>query len=221
MNIIIFGATGSIGNYIYNKFKNNNKIYGTSSKHSDEFITVNNNNLSALDTIDNMDIIIWAQGYNVSDNILTFNEDEFKKTMDINVLFIIKTLNYLLLKNKINNGCKMVIISSIWEDNVKDNKLSYVLSKTCLSGLVKSLAYDLSKKKILINNILPGVINNEMSRRNLNNEQLDRIKNHLYFNRMIELEDIYNTIKFLTIENTGITGESITVDLGFTKIKKI
>ncbi len=224
MNIIVFGATGSIGNFVFEEFKKSSfckQIYGTSSKKYDNFLNVSTNNLDILDTIEKLDIIVWTQGYNFSDNIFTFNEENYNKIMDINVLFIIKTLNYMLLKDKINDGCKMVITSSIWENNVKDNKLSYVLSKTCLSGLVKSLSYDLSKKNILINNVLPGVVYNNMSKKNLSIEQLDRIKNHMFFNRMIELEDVYNTIKFLTVENTGITGESITVDLGFTKIKKI
>jgi hypothetical protein len=34
------------------------------------------------------------------------------------------------------------------------------------------------------------------------------------------LEDIYVTVEFLTTENSGITGQSIKVDLGFTNIKK-
>lgn len=222
-NILIFGATGSIGNHIYEKFKNTEfckNIYGTSSK-DDKYINVTKDNLDELDNLEKLDIIVWAQGYNFSDNIYNFNEENFMKMFDINVTFILKTLNYLLLKEKINYGCKIVIISSIWETNVKDNKLSYVLSKTCLNGLVKSLAYDLSNKNILINNVLPGVVYNEMSKQNLSLEQLDRIKKFMNFDRMIDLDDVYNTIKFLTIDNTGITGESITVDLGFTKIKKI
>ena len=46
------------------------------------------------------------------------------------------------------------------------------------------------------------------------------IKNYLHFNRLITLEDVFNTVKFLCIENTGITSQSIKVDLGFTNIKK-
>jgi len=39
------------------------------------------------------------------------------------VIFILNTLNKLLKLNKINNNCKMVIISSIWEEFTRDNKL--------------------------------------------------------------------------------------------------
>ena len=227
-NILVFGATGSIGNHIYNSFKlldTYNIIYGTTSKESinneqNNYLYINNDNLYSLKNINNLDIIVWAHGYNFNDNIFNFNEEEYMKIMNVNILFIIKTLNYLLNNNKINDNAKMVIISSIWEDYTRDNKLSYSISKSALSGLVKNVAYDLSKKNILINNVLPGVIDNEMSRKTLKEEQINYIKNYLFFDRLVNLDDIFNTVKFLTTENTGITGESIKVDLGFTKIRK-
>ena len=115
----------------------------------------------------------------------------------------------------------MVIISSIWEEFTKENKLSYTISKTALSGLVKNIAYDLSSKNILINNVLPGVIDNEMSRKALSETQINNIKNYMNFGRLITLDDVYKTVKFLVTDNSGITGQSIKVDLGFTNIKKI
>ena len=114
----------------------------------------------------------------------------------------------------------MVIISSIWENYSRENKLSYSISKASLSSLVKNVSFDLSKKNILINNVLPGVIDNEMSQKTLTQEQLNYIKNYMNFNRLITLDDVYKTAKFLVTENTCITGQSITVDLGFTTLRK-
>jgi NAD(P)-dependent dehydrogenase (short-subunit alcohol dehydrogenase family) len=223
-NILIFGATGSIGNYLFNSYSNlGYNVYGTTSKNNNEIgknIYVDINNLENLLSIEKLDIIVWAQGYNFNDNIFNFNEEEYFKIMNCNILFIIKTLNYLLSNEMINNDSKMVIISSIWEELTRDNKLSYSISKSALSGMVKNLSYDLSKKNILINNVLPGVIDNDMSRNTLKKEQFDYIKNYLFFERLVNVDDIFNTVKFLTIENTGITGESIKVDLSFTNIRK-
>lgn len=221
--IIIFGASGSIGNFVYNKFSEDkgNSVYGTTSNNKNKnFIFVSNENLDSLENIENVDIVIWAQGYNFNDNINSFNEDEYLKIMNVNVLFILKTMNYLISHNKINENAKMVIISSIWEELTRDNKLSYTISKSALSGLVKNVAFDLSSKNILINNVLPGVVDNQMSRNTLTSEQFLYIQKYTGFNRLIQLDDLYNTVRFLTTENTGITGESIKVDLGFTNIKK-
>jgi NAD(P)-dependent dehydrogenase (short-subunit alcohol dehydrogenase family) len=219
-SILIFGATGSVGGFIYDSFlKLNYNVYGTSTNNETNFIHVNNN-MDELLKIEKIDVVVWCQGYNVNDNILSFSDDEYNKIMSVNVLFIIKTLKFLLENDKLNNDGKMVIVSSIWEEFTRENKLSYTVSKAALSGLVKNLSINLSKHNILINNVLPGVIENEMSKKTLNEEQFDYIKNFLYFNRFISLEDVFNTVKFLCIENTGITGQSIKLDLGFTNIRK-
>ena len=102
----------------------------------------------------------------------------------------------------------------------RENKLSYSVSKAALSGLAKNVSYDLSEHNILINNVLPGVIDNEMTRKTLNIEQLEYIKNYMKFGRLIDLKDVFNVVKFLAIDNTGITGQSIKVDLGFTNFRK-
>jgi NAD(P)-dependent dehydrogenase (short-subunit alcohol dehydrogenase family) len=225
-NILIFGAYGSIGNYILTQFNNESEKYnviGTSTnieKTNEKIIYVTNTNLESLLNLGKIDIVIWAQGYNFNDNIETFNINNFQKIMDGNVNFILTTLNFLLNNNKINSHAKMVIISSIWENFSRENKLSYSITKSSLSGLVKNLAFDLSKQNILINNVLPGVIDNEMSQKTLSEKEFNYVKNYMNFGRLITLDDVHKTIKFLVVENTGITGQSITVDLGFTNFRK-
>jgi len=60
-----------------------------------------------------------------------------------------------------------------------------------------------------------------MSRKALSNETMNRLKNYMNFNRLVTLDDVYKTVKFLVIDNTGITGQSIKVDLGFTDFKDL
>ena len=229
-NVLIFGANGSIGNHIFTQFENENEngnkkynVIGTTSnieKVTDNIIYVTTDYLVNLQSMTNIDIIVWAQGYNFNDNIETFQIESFQKMMNGNVEFILATLHYLLNNNCINHNSKMVIISSIWEICSRENKLSYSISKASLSCLVKNVAFDLSKKNILINNVLPGVIDNEMSRNTLSEKELNYIENYLGFKRLISLNDVFQTVKFLVTENTGITGQSIVVDLGFTSLKK-
>lgn len=226
-NIIIFGSSGSIGKHIYNSFieKGIFNVYGTTTcasntPNSPNIITVTIDNLNNLLQMDNIDIIVWAQGKNCNDNIETIEENMFSKLLEANVIFITKTLQFLLDNNKINNNAKMVIISSIWEKYTRENKLSYSISKAALSGVVKNASYDLGKKNILINNVLPGVIDNEMTRQTLTAEELQYITQYTHFNRLVRLDELFNTIYFLVVENTAITGQSIVVDLGFSNIIK-
>ena len=176
--------------------------------------------LDNLQNIGNINVAIWAHGYNFNDTIETFDENKFDTMIGANVTFILNTLHFLLKHNKIIDNSKMVIISSIWEEFTRENKLSYSISKAALSGMVKNMAYDLSGRNILINNVLPGVIDNEMSQKTLSKEQMNYIRNYMKFGRLIDLDDVYKAVKFLVVENTGITGQSIKVDLGFTNLRK-
>ena len=132
---------------------------------------------------------------------------------------LLSCTNYLLNNNIVLPNSKMVIVSSIWQELSRENKLSYSITKSSLNGLIKNVAYDLGKRNILINNILPGVIDNSMTRKTLLLDQLEYVKSSTNFNRLINLDDIFNTINFLVNENTGITGQSIKIDLGFTNVK--
>jgi 3-oxoacyl-[acyl-carrier protein] reductase len=224
MNAIIFGANGSIGNYIFNQFENANiNVIGTTtneSKTTNKIIYIDKDNMENLNTINHINIIIYATGLNCNDNIYDYQNETCTNIINANVIFILNTIQFLVKNKKLVSNAKIVIISSIWEEFTRENKLSYTISKSALSGLVKNLAYDLSETGILINNVLPGVIDNEMSQTTLTNEQFEYIKNYTKFGRLVTLEDVYNTVKFLVIENTGITGQSIKVDLGFTNLRK-
>jgi NAD(P)-dependent dehydrogenase (short-subunit alcohol dehydrogenase family) len=248
-NILIFGANGSMGNHIFDSFVKTQKfnVYGTvkfssdditdvsfeksistafakqnniGSSQSHNIINVSMDNLNNLLHIDNIDIIVWAQGKNCNDNIETIDDNIFSSLLQANVMFITKTLNFLLKNNKINDNAKMVIISSIWEKYTRESKLSYSISKAALSGLIKNVSYDLGKKNILINNVLPGVVDNEMTRQTISPKELEYIMQYTHFNRLVSLDEIYKTIYFLVVENTAITGQSIVIDLGFTNIIK-
>ena len=220
MNVLVFGSTGSIGSYIASRFQESgNTVFGVTTKLEKVTQTIVH-----VDNLTNIpyefDTVVWANGVNFNDSIDSFNPDLFSEIVEGNVSFILQTLRTLLDHKQIKHGAKLVIISSIWEETTRPGKLSYTVTKAALSGLVKSLAYDLSENNILINNVLPGVVDNEMTRKTLSEENIEFIKTFTNFNRLITLEDIYVTVKFLTTENSGITGQSIKVDLGFTNIKK-
>jgi NAD(P)-dependent dehydrogenase (short-subunit alcohol dehydrogenase family) len=224
MNFLVIGGTGSIGYKIANELiQLGHSVFLTTSKKDKEDFTKNtyhltSNNLEILDTFGKLDGVVWAHGANVNDNIE--NTRELTTLVDTNVVFVVNTLQYMLNQNILNDGGKLVIISSIWEKLSRDNKLSYSISKSALSGLVKSAAYELSSRNILINNVCPGPIDNEMTRNTLKGEQLEYLKNYMNFGRLVTLDDVWRTVNFLLIDNTGITGQSIMVDLGFCGIKK-
>lgn len=215
-NLLIFGSNSliaqNIKGFINSKYKMN--IYETSSKKNNNKIYFDINDEESYENLlqcKNIDYIVWCQGFNVNDSISSFNKESYLKSMDVNINFIVLSLNYLLKNNQINVNSRLCIISSIWQEFVRNNKFSYSVSKSAISGLIKSSSEDLLKKNILINAILPGPVDNKMTRSTLTKEQLE---NSLI--RLIDINDICNLLDYLCFNNNSTTGQSIKIDLGFT-----
>ena len=159
---------------------------------------------------------IWAQGKNFNDNIYQFDPVTHEEIYRANVLYILQTLEFLITGHYLISQSRLCIISSIWQKIARQNKLSYTITKAALQGLVMSASLDLGRDGHLLNAILPGALDTPMTRKNLNEEQIKKIESSTLYNRLATLEDICNTAGFLcSQENTGLTGQFITVDLGF------
>jgi NADP-dependent 3-hydroxy acid dehydrogenase YdfG len=156
-NCLIFGASGSVGNYVFNEFqKLGMNVIGTTTNNnntSENIIYVTSNDLTNLSNLKNITIVVWAQGFNINDNIHNYDNNIFHSMLEGNVTFIMNTLNYLLINNIIIDNSKMIITSSIWQDLSRENKLSYSISKSALNGLIKNVAFDLAKRNILITSV--------------------------------------------------------------------
>ena len=92
-----------------------------------------------------------------------------------------------------------------------------------MGGLVRSLAVDLGAEKgILVNGILPGIVDTPMARGLLKPEQMDAVKFGTPTGRMLVPSDIGNAVYLLANElNTAISGQSLLVDMGWSIARKI
>ena len=64
--------------------------------------------------------------------------------------------------------------------------------------------------------ILPGALDTPMTRRNLNDEQIKLLSGATKFGTLPQLEDVASLVCYLcSRENTGITGQFIASDLGY------
>jgi len=61
-----------------------------------------------------------------------------------------------------------------------------------------------------------------MTHKNLAKEQLEKVIHSTQFGRLADLEDVSNTAYFLcSSNNTGVTGQFIKVDLGYSDVRVI
>lgn len=225
--LLLFGASGVIGSAIRSKFEAQSwKVIGIGRRVSEyvdivwDPLTTNASRL--FDDSFKFDAVCWAQGMNLNDSIDTYIETEHEAIYRANVVYILNSLSSLREHNKLSTPCKLCVLSSIWQNISRQNKLSYGVTKAALQGLVLSLANDLASEGCLVNAVLPGAIDTPMTRVNLLPEQISKIESSTGFNRLASLEDVSNAVYLLSSElNTGITANFITVDLGFSHVRNI
>lgn len=172
--------------------------------------------LGALDAVPQLDAVVWAQGTNAADSIDDVDLDAHLDVFRANCLFVTATLAHLLLRDRIASSARLVVVSSVWQELARSDKLSYMVSKAAVGGLVRSAAVDLAGRGILMNAVLPGATDTPMTRAMLSEEQVAAIAGLSPHRRLADLEGVVGLVIWLaSASNTSVTGLSIPVDLGF------
>ena len=226
-NALLFGSRGALGSAIEKVMMQKSFRVLTAGSGPDNAI---NNHLqvayqrpqeaSNFSPLPSLDVVIWAHGLNCSDVIADFDLEDLERLWQSNVVFIASSLSALLKAGKLLAGSRLVVVSSIWQQESRPGKMSYTISKAALHGLVKSCALDLGERGILMNAVLPGVVDTPMTRANMSSEQIKGIIDQSALRRLAEPSDIASAVAFLAdSSNRAITGQFLTVDAGFIGVK--
>ena len=227
--VIVFGASGSIGQAICAHFEAQKYLVvgvGRSKNAEHSIIQWNgdakvlNDSIRLLLGNARVDAVVWAQGMNFNDDIDTFDLSEHLKMYEANVTYILSTLRALTDFDLLQEYARLCVISSIWQNIARQNKLSYCVTKSALQGLVQSLSVDLGKQGKLINAVLPGALDTAMTRANLSQEQITRLESITPLGSLPNLNDVTSLVAYLcSPQNTGITGQFIAADRGFSNAR--
>ena len=226
---LVFGASGSIGGSICARLQKQGELVIGSGRSecpaeftSSSWAQWNQNDHSFIKQLEEnladsrIDSVVWAQGINFNDQIEVFNLSNHLKMYEANVTFILTTLQLLLTKKLLSKNAKLCVISSIWQNIARQNKLSYCITKSALQGLIQSLSIDLGKSGILINAVLPGALDSDMTRKNLSSEQIHQLEASTPLQSLPDLSDVTGLVSYLcSSSNTGITGQFVAADRGF------
>ena len=226
---LVIGASGAIGSAVVEQFVQNKFQVWTSSRSISangnqqlQLLGRSNADRKSLQDAPNFDAVVWAQGANLNDNITDVEDDAFAELMQANVGFVVSTMSSLLDSKKITNGARLCVVSSIWQQAIRPNKLSYSITKSALSGLVQSAALDLADQNILVNAILPGVLDTPMTRSVLSSEQINSVASRTGFTRLVSPQEVAVLCHFVCSEsNTTLTGQSLVADLGFSNVRPV
>lgn len=227
-DLLLFGAGGALGSAIGAHLHNQGFSVHTAGRstlnHSASHRSICYDEPqapTAFSSLPSLHAVVWAQGLNCSDTVTCYEATDLQRLLQSNVLFIASSIKALLAAGRLSDGCRLVVVSSIWQLESRPGKFSYTVSKAALQGLVKSCALDLGPRGILINAVLPGVVDTPMTRSHLTSEQIEAIAAQSALGRLPQPTDIAAAVGFLASPtNRAITGQFLTVDAGFIGLKQ-
>lgn len=230
-NVLLFGGTGAIGSAVRDAFRRSgDRIVAVTRRAAEAADFVRWDPLDRDDSAGStgvlkrgpFDAVCWAQGQNCNDSAYDVDLAVHEQLYRANCLYVVASMNFLLRHDLLNRPARLCVISSIWQRLSRQNKFSYCVTKAALQGLVLSAANDLGRHGHLVNAVLPGALDTPMTHANLSGEQVAKIAESTQFGRLPTLEDVASTVHFLCSEaNTGLTGQFIKVDLGYSDVRII
>jgi NAD(P)-dependent dehydrogenase (short-subunit alcohol dehydrogenase family) len=222
-NLLIFGSTGTLGGAILDKYRAEKWDVTCAVRKVVNDCDIQLPLTSVVLGSRKFDAVVFAQGANVNGSAMQTGTKELNELFEANVTVIAESVSTLMGANAINEGGRVVILSSLWEQFTRQEKFAYSVTKAAVGGLVRSLAVDLGRqKKILVNGILPGIVNSPMVARTLSPEQIANVVSQTPIGELATPVDVANSVYMFGSDlNTGISGQSIFVDRGFSVARTI
>jgi 3-oxoacyl-[acyl-carrier protein] reductase len=213
-NFLIFGASGAIGSACAEKLSSLGNVTSASR--------ILGELEEKIASVPFFAGIVWAQGLNHGDSYSDFDLSDFERVLSANVIFILNTLKILHQGQKIGTDTQLVVLSSIWGEIARPNKLSYGISKAAIGGLIRSLAVDLGPTGVEINSVSPGPIDTPMTVANLKPTELQRVISETPIKRLVSLDEVSSLVCGLaTGKFRGVTGQDIIIDGGWSVSKLV
>lgn len=160
-----------------------------------------------------LDVLINNAGIAYDRNFDEITVDEFKRTLEVNVLgaFIVsrEAAKYMKKDSAIVN-----VSSTNGTKAISPECLDYNISEVGLQSLTRDLAFQF-KPNIRVNAIAIGWANTDMNK-DLPQDYIDDETEKIYLGRFADPQEIAKTIYFLASEDSSyINGEILTVDGGY------
>lgn len=164
-----------------------------------------------------VDVLINNAGINVLNVLPAINLADWDRMQQINVTAALQ-LTQFFAPSMVNRGWGRILnVSSIFGQVTKEKRAAYSVTKAGLDALTRSAALEFGPMGVLVNALAPGYVDTQLTRKNNSAEAIQAIEAAIPLRRMAQPEELAKVAAFLVSEeNTYLTGQTITVDGGFT-----
>ncbi|MFO0998058.1 MAG: SDR family NAD(P)-dependent oxidoreductase [Alphaproteobacteria bacterium] len=147
---------------------------------------------------------------------------EFRRVQEINLMAPMRLCQAAIPGMKRHGWGRIVNLTSIWGAMARTARATYGASKSALDGLTGSLAAEVARFNILANCVAPGFTETEMTRTIYDASGLDALAKTVPMKRLAEPREIAAAVAWLASpENGYVTGQSIVVDGGLSRLREV
>jgi 3-oxoacyl-[acyl-carrier protein] reductase len=174
---------------------------------------------SVADAIGPLDALVHAAGIHSAAPLRTVTPEHVTHLFDINVTSAVMLAKGFRHKQVRGATPSIVLLSSTVAVAGQPGVSIYSATKGAIAALTRSLALEVAREGIRVNNVSPGIVNTELTdglRKSVGAEAFEQIENAhpLGFG---EPQDVANAILYLISPvSRWVTGSSLVIDGGYT-----
>lgn len=161
-----------------------------------------------------IDVLVNNAGITRDNLLARIKDEDLDAVLAVNLkgtFYMMRGVSKLMLRQKYG---KIVNMSSVVGVMGNAGQVNYAASKAAVIGMTKSLARELSSRKINVNAVAPGMIETDMTAA-MTEDAKAKVLEGIPFHEMGRPEDVADVVAFLAgDESRYITGQVICVDGG-------
>ena len=226
--VLVTGATGSLGEAIVKEFSQQGYFvyihYNSNVTKAEEILkeiegngeilTFNSKDKTAMtDVLKDVSVDVLVNNLGITKDNLFFwmSYEEWEEVIDTNLNGMFRVTKALLPKFIKNKGGAIINISSVTGISGNAGQTNYSASKGAIISFTKSLAVELSRYKVRVNCVAPGIIESDMTK------ELDKkLAKSIPLGRFGDPKEVAHAVYFAAT-NTYMTAETINISGGMVR----
>ena len=170
----------------------------------------------AIELLGGVDVLVNSTGIAQIKLFTDLTDGDWARMIDTNLSSAFYTCREVSRAMITEHNGRIINIGSMWGRAGASCEVHYSASKAAVIGLTKALAKELGPSGITVNCVSPGVIDTEMNRAHLSQEDINALADETPLCRIGMPEEIADAVYFLASEGGSfITGQTLSVNGGF------
>lgn len=165
--------------------------------------------------IDDIDVVINNAGIAWMGLLTDMEKEDWDRIIATNLDALFNTSKFAVpLMVKKHSG-RIINISSVWGNVGASCEVAYSASKGGVNSFTKALAKELAPSNVQVNAVACGVIDTDMNRKHLSEEDLEELSGEIPMDRLGDPDEVAELVLKLSEAPEYLTGQIITIDGGW------